>query len=268
VQLNARCEERTDDSEGKRLVTSSQDAREDETSTCRYLSWDSEFFQRRIARADIERLTEESLRKVTDWCSLNRIDCLYLLAAADDPRTIRLLEASGFILVDIRTTLEMRIKGDQAVADRGRIRQARIEDIPILRKIAADSHGDSRFFSDGHFSEDKCRALYETWIEKSVNGWAKMVFVAELADQPVGYITCNVTADSGEIGLLGCSLEAQGQGLGSQLVKASLDWFREKGATEVTVVTQGRNVRAQRAYQRAGFVTRSVQLWFHYWPLG
>jgi len=31
------------------------------------------------------------------------------------------------------------------------------------------------------------------------------------------------------------------------------------------VVTQGRNLAAQRLYQRNGFVTASLQLWYHRW---
>jgi hypothetical protein len=31
------------------------------------------------------------------------------------------------------------------------------------------------------------------------------------------------------------------------------------------VVTQARNVPAQRLYQKCGFITRSVELWFHRW---
>jgi hypothetical protein len=33
----------------------------------------------------------------------------------------------------------------------------------------------------------------------------------------------------------------------------------------VNVVTQGRNSKAQRLYERCGFLTRSVQLWYHRW---
>jgi hypothetical protein len=33
----------------------------------------------------------------------------------------------------------------------------------------------------------------------------------------------------------------------------------------VRVVTQGRNVRAQRLYQAHGLLTRSIGLWFHRW---
>jgi len=31
-------------------------------------------------------------------------------------------------------------------------------------------------------------------------------------------------------------------------------------------VTQGSNIAAQRLYQRSGFLPKSVQLWYHFWP--
>jgi hypothetical protein len=49
------------------------------------------------------------------------------------------------------------------------------------------------------------------------------------------------------------------------MVLAALDWFEMQGAKETTVVTQGRNVAAQRLYQQCGFITKTVQFWFHKW---
>jgi ribosomal protein S18 acetylase RimI-like enzyme len=37
------------------------------------------------------------------------------------------------------------------------------------------------------------------------------------------------------------------------------------GVQRVSVVTQGRNVAAQKLYQSCGFTTCSVQLWYHWW---
>jgi ribosomal protein S18 acetylase RimI-like enzyme len=54
-------------------------------------------------------------------------------------------------------------------------------------------------------------------------------------------------------------------GVGRKLVVASLGWFDAHGADRVTVVTQGRNIAAQRLYQRCGFLTRSTGLWYHRW---
>jgi len=108
--------------------------------------------------------------------------------------------------------------------------------------------------------------LYETWIEKSCKGYADAVLVAELQGWPVGYISCHLLDQAeGQIGLFGVSADFQGKGLGQKLVNESLRWFAEQGMRQVTVVTQGRNCRAQRLYQRCGFLTRSVQLWYHRW---
>ena len=58
---------------------------------------------------------------------------------------------------------------------------------------------------------------------------------------------------------------SRGRGGGSALVQGALAWFADRGVTQVLVVTQGRNVGAQRLYQKAGFLTRKVELWYHRW---
>ena len=73
----------------------------------------------------------------------------------------------------------------------------------------------------------------------------------------------------GQIGLVGVSAEARGRGVGHALVNHALDWFTRNDVEAVAVVTQGGNVAAQRLYQRCGFLTESVQLWYHKWmPYG
>ena len=129
------------------------------------------------------------------------------------------------------------------------------------------SHRDSRFYCDEHFPESLCDALYETWIERSASGYADLVLVAERNDEPVGYLSCHLSASGpARIGLFAVAQSAHGLGLGKQLIVEALRWFAEHSASGVTVVTQGRNVRAQRLYQRCGFMTRSVELWYHHWP--
>jgi len=58
---------------------------------------------------------------------------------------------------------------------------------------------------------------------------------------------------------------AQGQGLGAGLLDGALDWAREHGERALSVATQGANARAVRAYERAGFLTRTVAYWYHAW---
>ena len=64
---------------------------------------------------------------------------------------------------------------------------------------------------------------------------------------------------------MGVSLEGRGQGIGRQLVLYALQWFKERHCTLVKVSTQGRNILAQRVYERAGFLTSNLSLWYHSW---
>jgi dTDP-4-amino-4,6-dideoxy-D-galactose acyltransferase len=137
--------------------------------------------------------------------------------------------------------------------------------LPALRAIAARSHHDSRFYFDHHFDGAACDRFYQTWIENSFRGFAQAVLVAESDGQPAGYVTCHLRTPESQLGLLGVAEAHHGRGLGTKLVRAFLTWSRQNAATHATVVTQGRNVRAQRLYQRNGFVSASFQFWYHRW---
>jgi dTDP-4-amino-4,6-dideoxy-D-galactose acyltransferase len=235
---------------------------------CEFLEWDSKFFARRIARVATGRLNVMALERILSWCQANAIDCLYFLSDVDDQPTVALAEDNQFRLVDIRLTLQRQL-GDvpHNMEDRNDvIRPWLPADLPALQRIARTSHHDSRFYYDPNFPPALCDSLYMTWVERSCRGYANSVFVAEQKGCAAGYITCHLPAHThGQIGLLGVSAEARGTGLGKRLVGRALRWFTAQGAEQITVVTQGRNVSAQRFYQTCGFATLSAQLWFHRW---
>lgn len=232
---------------------------------CRYLAWDSDFFGRRIGRILPPRLTADEMVRALDWAAAEGVEGLYLLADASHRETIRLAEDHGFRFMDLRVLFERATPGP-APADPA-IRPWEARDLPALRAIARVSYHDSRFYFDEQFPDALCDALYETWIEKSCHGYAEQVLVAEQDGAAAGYITCHLRDGVGEIGLVGVAAVAQGHGLGRGLVLAALDWFARQGVARVTVVTQGRNIVAQRLYQRGGFAVRSVEIWYHRWAL-
>jgi dTDP-4-amino-4,6-dideoxy-D-galactose acyltransferase len=256
-------------------------------------------------------LTRESLARIETWAAREQVEGLYLLADSADLETAPLAEAAGFRLVDVRVTLERRAtppareRGGQEADGGARVRPAVPADVPELRRIAAASHRDSRFYHDPHFDRGRCDELYATWIEKSCADPAGAVLVAELAaigtagdpaptaapgpgtvaapgpaaaaapgppsaaavpNPPCGYVTLTLApGGEGRIGLFAVAEAAQGRGVGGLLIGAALDWFVAHGAGTVSVVTQGRNVRAQRIYQKFGMLTRSLELWYHRW---
>jgi dTDP-4-amino-4,6-dideoxy-D-galactose acyltransferase len=235
------------------------------TQPARFLEWDSTFFARRIATAANASLDVADVVGVVDWCRAERIECVYALPDADDVPAMHALEDAGARIVDVRVMFDRKLD-TTAGATPSTVRPSRPSDVQDLRAIAGQSHSNSRFYADPHFPRARCDELYSTWIEKSCRGWADRVFVAEHAGRPVGYLSCHVREEGrGEIGIVGVAPEAQGHGLGRDLVATSLRWFADQGLSRVTVVTQGRNIAAQRLYESVGFRTSTVKCWHHLW---
>ncbi len=231
------------------------------------LAWDTAFFGRRIGRVVGDRFDAELARSVDDWARRNAVEALYFLARPDDPLTTAMAEAAGFRFVDIRLTFALE-RPTPSGPLRPEIRAARADDLAALQALARVSHGDTRFFFDTAFARERAQALYAAWIQRACEDAAGVVWVpVDERDRPLGYLSCHYDAveTAGEIGLVAVDPTAQGKGLGRALIDAGLTWFAEQGATRVTVVTQGRNRAAQRLYQRGGFLTDSLALWFHKW---
>ena len=234
---------------------------------CEFLSWDSEFFGLRIAKALIHRVDAPQMLSIQSWCTQQKIDCFYFLSDADDPLTTQLLEQHAYHLVDTRLTFERRLMGDLPPFDtmKAIIRDAHDGDIQSLKRIAQHSYQHTRYYFDGRFPIEQCNELYVTWIEKSYRGYADKDWVAELEGVVVGFITASLHNHQGDIGLVGVDSQHSGKGIGYQLVLFALAWLQQNKAQSVKVVTQGRNIPAQRLYQRVGFITHSLQHWYHYW---
>jgi dTDP-4-amino-4,6-dideoxy-D-galactose acyltransferase len=165
--------------------------------------------------------------------------------------------------VDVRVELGRPSGGDEPAA----VRAARPEDGVVLRRIARESHAGTRFFIDPGFDDERCRDLYETWIERSLEGWADTVLVVEADERAVGYATVHSdeASSTGKLALIAVDRSARGGGLGRELVFGAVAWCRDHGLATVTVPTQARNLAALRTFERCGFLTTSVRLWFHKW---
>lgn len=231
------------------------------------LPWDSAFFGRRIGRVLPTRLRADTWAAAAAQAGRLRVECLYLLAEADDAATVAIAEAAGFALHDIRVTYGRDVGpglAAPALPHPASVRPAEPGDAPALAAIARRSHAESRFYADARLAP-RAPELYATWLDKSLGGEADAVLALCWAGEPSGYLTCHVADGVGQIGLVAVGEALRGRGMGLALVGCALSWFAARGARRVTVVTQGRNRAAQRLYQRAGFLTDSVQLWYHRW---
>jgi len=230
-----------------------------ESEPCTLLDWDTEFWGVRIGRVLGGRLEPE---RVDDWARVHGVECLYFLAR-DEPGEAAAAENAGFRLMDVRVELARPAAADETAS----LREARPEDAAVLRRLAREHHRITRFYADPRFPDERCDDLYETWIVRSLDGWADVVLVAERDGQPHGYMTVHsdAAAGSGTLGLSSVEVSARGQGLGRELVHGAVDWCFTHGLADVTVATQARNVAALRTFEACGFRVRDVGLWFHKW---
>ncbi|MDE2636469.1 MAG: GNAT family N-acetyltransferase [Chloroflexota bacterium] len=233
------------------------------------LPWDSRHFGFRIARARSRRLDIDAYRDLEAACLDQGIECLYFLADAADQSTIENLLSGGFDFVDIRLTFAGRVSDFPPISQSGDVsyRIGKEGDLAALLPIAGDSFTQSRFFVDRRFGSAKAARMYQIWLEKSLTTeYADAVVVAEVAGRAVGFVTCHLREPGdANIGLVGVADSARGFGCAGGMLSYSAQWLSERGINDLHVVTQGRNLSAQRLYQRCGMVTRSVKLWFHRW---
>lgn len=235
-----------------------------------FLPWDSAHFGLRIARAAFRRVDSSSCKDLLAACQIENINCLYFLADASDQDTIFALQSNAFDFVDIRLTLSAEYSkmpsANQPADIHFRLGEER--DLDQLLPIAGAGFRQSRFYVDRRFSNSSASQMYQIWLGKSItNASGDAVIVAEHNGTAVGFVSCHLHKPEGEgnIGLVGVAEAARGLGCASGMIQCAAGWFSRQSLDRLNVVTQGRNVAAQRLYQRCGFRTRSVELWFHKW---
>ena len=238
------------------------------------LAWDTDFFSIPIGRITVPCLDPETVSAVFQEADREQVRCLYFEADPNDLTTVMTVEEFGFHLVDVRVVLEYPFENRPApslwypVSPELVINPATASDLPRLEEIAIEVGQFSRYTFDNHFGPGEEGRLYRTWIRNSVDGFADAVLVARWGDrtgQPIGLITCNMHDQVGDIGLAGVHHDYRQKGVGTGLVQAALNWSRGQNNNKMQVVTQARNVPAQRLYQQMGFFTRSMTLYYHKW---
>lgn len=217
----------------------------------------------------MRRIDSDAYRGLEAACREHDVECLYFLADADDQSTIELLLAGGYNFVDVRISFSGRSSDLPRTppADDVSFRIGNELDLETLLPIAGKSFTQSRFFVDRRFGSAKASLMYQVWLENSLLAdCAALVVVAEMAGRAAGFVTGHLQkTGEANIGLVGLADSARGMGCARGMLGFAADWLSGRGIEHLNVVTQGRNIAAQRLYQRCGMRTQSVELWFHKW---
>jgi len=217
------------------------------------LTWDTEFFGRKIgtipvvasageADALLEKARQQEFRYLISRLSPTEI------------ASVQILEQKGFYTTDIGIVWHRSLQDIES--PRVLAREGTKDDNTIVQQISAGIFREGRFYKDPFFSREEADRLYRTWAENLLKGDADRVFLIGHE----GFVACKVAGDTGSITLIGVSSEHQNRGIGKDLVRNALAWFRELGADKATVRTQAGNSNAIAFYERVGFRVRNLDI--------
>ena len=219
-----------------------------------YLNWDSDFFNRRIARITNGCVRTDEVDQILSWALEERIDCLYYLAAGQETNATNPVEDKGFHFVDLRVRfIKDLTKPERPFIPAWHIRRAGEEDLGTLKEMARNAFQLSRFHVDKHFDQTKADLMYEVWVENDLHTTGRDVWVIDAEGQLAAYTSVSNKQDGkAQIGLVGTQESWRGRGLALEMQRFICEELQNEGIEEVEVITQGRNIPAQNLYLRAG----------------
>lgn len=135
------------------------------------------------------------------------------------------------------------------------IRSAQPEDVTSLLAHARSVAAESPFF----VTEPDEFDFTEKWVQDHLDGPGKLVLIAEIPDEVIGCLSFENgsrrrIAHRGSLGISVCE-KWRGQGIGSALLQALIDWAEANPLIErIGLVVLFNNEGAIRLYRRFGFV--------------
>jgi dTDP-4-amino-4,6-dideoxy-D-galactose acyltransferase len=219
------------------------------------LNWDSDFFQLNIGEIDLKFINV--IPKSLDF------DLIYLKNSKDVH-----FEISDFYLnheenrVIFSKTIENQEIIELTVKD--------YDEFPIENKklysIAFESGKYSRFNLDTNFSNLDFEKLYSVWVDKSITKEiADKLFYLDFKGEVIGFITLKRDNSDGIIGLFAIDQRYQGNGLGSNLLKAVELYCMQNEIKKICIPTQKENIPACTFYSKLGYLIIEEINIKHFW---
>ena len=214
----------------------------------KYLAWDSDFFDHKIGKL--------TYREGDEWPTeqeFRAFDLVYIFSntALD----------LNYPLYDIKFTFYKETQSKLFPASVYLYDNEKHDYIQLQELVFLSGH-DSRFRKDPFFGEQAFKNLYKAWIDKSLNTANSKVLVYEEESQLLGFIAIKEENNKAFIDLIAVIPEAQGKGVGHQLVDA-VDYIL--GDSKMLYVpTQQTNAQACHFYEKCGFKISDKHYIYHY----
>tara|TARA_A100001011_G_scaffold400244_1_gene513499 strand:- start:9433 stop:10527 length:1095 start_codon:yes stop_codon:yes gene_type:complete len=233
------------------------------------MDWDTKFWKKKICFIGPKRLTQNIMFRCNKFIKKNKIQMIQFLSHCHDAETVKIAEENNFGFKDIRITLEKDIKSnlknDIKLKDVS-FRKAKMLDFKSIKTIAENSYLDSRYYFDNLFSVKKVKNFYVSWLKKAIQGtFDSFCLLICFKKKPIGFCTIKINLHKATIGLFSISSKYQRRGFSQALLSSVNNELIKLNVNKLSVVTQGRNYSALKAYQSNNFKISRTELWYHKW---
>lgn len=252
--------------------------------TLEKLEWDSDVFGIRMAKignliADDSPFKAEIVKKslvtfLCEQCANKGIEHVSCKVNTDDLASIHALERNGFKLMDTVLDYAFDFRKHPIIDFEPQciIRPFRREEDKNITEVAREAFRNhfGRFHTDTSLPQGKAIELYVKWAENSCQGYADIVFIAELDKRIVGYSVWK-TQDLpreilgiaiGSYSICGIHPDAHGMGIFKALTLAGMKWFKGK-ADIIEGPTHINNYPVQRGYTKLMWEILDAKHTFH-----
>jgi len=247
------------------------------------LDWDSRFLEKEVYSVILTRGDDVfGVATLVRTLEAAGAALAYLHLEQADPSVHAQLTATGAILCDEKITYSKPVQAVPSDPRHTGGRSAPSRGMPSRPAPAVEAYHGSLTdellglaFLAGHesrFRKDPrllpwFEPLYRLWMINSLNGnMADIVYICRSGPAIAGMATARVREDgTGNIGLIATHPDHQGWGIGTQLIRATDNFFLERKVPTTTVVTQRTNNRACRFYEKAGFISSKTEFVYHLW---
>lgn len=224
------------------------------------LEWETDFFSIPCAEYDCQEPFMDDECTSYEWVQAK--------CKISDRKIIYDLEENGFHFEDLRLTYHKQIaqNPDMGMEEvQYRFRLAGDEDLPALKQLAQTSLPEySRFTTV--VGLEKTGEFYVKWTENALLGtFDDGCFILEKEREMIGFVTYKKTSEHAAlVGLISIAERFRNSGSASVMMRMLENRLSDDRYSDLHVVTEGKNIPAQRFYIKNGFNITDIECWY-YW---
>lgn len=232
--------------------------------TFKLLSWDSDFFNLKVAELEKNLLSGTNRKEHLQSLIKEGVELAYY--TTDVPIEEDANSPYSSILVNEKVSVRKDLLKPGKFNDKVSLYD---EKVPTKELIALAQRAGkfSRFNADPNIDTEKIMELYKIWITRSTEKiMASDVLVYKNNEGIIhGFVTIRLDGKEGQIPLLAVSREAEGKGVSFALMQSVDSLLFNKGCHYYKSTTQADNRPAVTVFKRHGIKIKPVEYVYHLW---